>query len=79
MKTRWIIPCCLLLNLAGAPPLLVNGGTVFTVSPTGVDDTANLQAAFDAATAAGYYDCLVFEFHDAGHARLHVRSLARVV
>ena len=53
MKTRLIIPYCLLLSLGGTSALLANGGAVFTVSPTGVDDTANLQAAFDAAKAAG--------------------------
>jgi hypothetical protein len=28
-------------------------GSVFTVEPNGVDDTDNLQCAFDAAVAAG--------------------------
>lgn len=35
------------------PNYVSQSGSTFTVSPTGVDDTANIQCAFDAAVAAG--------------------------
>jgi len=51
MKSKWIVLCCLVLSLAWIPTAGAQG--VFVVTPTGVDDTANLQAAFNAAVAAG--------------------------
>ncbi len=35
------------------PAFVTQSGSVITVKPTGVDDTANLQCAFDAAVASG--------------------------
>jgi hypothetical protein len=39
--------------LACDPAYVTQAGSDITVKPTGVDDTANLQCAFDAAAAAG--------------------------
>jgi hypothetical protein len=39
--------------LATCGPDVVQSGTTFTVMPTGTDDTANIQCAFDEAVAAG--------------------------
>jgi hypothetical protein len=38
---------------AGAKPDMVSSGNVFTVYPTGVDDTQNIMEAFELAKAAG--------------------------
>ncbi len=38
---------------AGAKPVVASSGNVFTVYPTGVDDTDNILQAFDQAKAAG--------------------------
>jgi hypothetical protein len=40
-------------QLACDPAYVTQAGSDITVKPTGVDDTANLQCAFDAAAAAG--------------------------
>jgi hypothetical protein len=67
MKTKfhWLVCLALLFSLvftadafpasAGAcdPAFVTKSGSVFTVKPTTVDDTANLQCAFDLASAAG--------------------------
>ncbi|RPH59480.1 MAG: hypothetical protein EHM81_08130 [Chloroflexi bacterium] len=68
MNPKLRIAICILLILAfplssaGAAPLAKSGCDpdfvtrqkgVFTVKPTGADDTANIQCAFDAAVAAG--------------------------
>jgi hypothetical protein len=42
-----------LAEIACDPDFVAEAGSVFTVSPTGVDDTANLQCAFDLAVASG--------------------------
>jgi hypothetical protein len=52
MRTRWILTLALLLAML-LPGASLAQGAVFTVMPTGDDDTANIQAALDAATAAG--------------------------
>lgn len=48
-----MILCLAVSGLASAQPLPVGNGKVFTVYPTGVDDTDNLLAAFAQAKAAG--------------------------
>ena len=53
MKTKWAIAVCLVLSMALIPSALAGASQTFVVQPTGIDDTANLQAAFDAATAVG--------------------------
>jgi hypothetical protein len=68
MNARFRLTSCLALALAitftlGAssrstatacdPTFVIQQGKVFTVLPTGTDDTANLQCAFDVAVAAG--------------------------
>jgi hypothetical protein len=64
-KFRWMLCLALLLSLAVTsvanpvaaqacdPAFVTQTGTVITVKPTSVDDTANLQCAFDLAVAAG--------------------------
>jgi hypothetical protein len=51
-KSLILVLCVLLLVLVGAAPALAHGRT-FVVHPSGGDDTAAIQAAFDDATAAG--------------------------
>lgn len=51
-KPLFLLLCALLLVLAGATPALA-GGQTFVVQPSGGDDTANIQSAFDQAIAAG--------------------------
>jgi hypothetical protein len=54
MKTKAFVVVCLALCLTlVAPPPLAAQGAVFVVEPSGGDDTDALQAAFDAALAAG--------------------------
>ena len=68
MNTRVRITTCLALALAITftlgtstaitatacdPTFVIQQANVFTVLPTGTDDTVNLQCAFDAAVAAG--------------------------
>ena len=53
MKRKWAIAICLVLSMVLIPSALAGASDTFVVEPTGVDDTDNLQAAFDAAIAAG--------------------------
>lgn len=45
--------CALSSGAPCSPSFVVQHGQTFTVLPTGVDDTANLQCAFNSAVAAG--------------------------
>jgi len=53
MKGKWAIAICLVLSMVTIPSALAGASDTFVITPTGVDDTANIQAAFDAAIAAG--------------------------
>ena len=53
MKGKWAVAICMVLSIVLVPSAMAGASQTFIVRPTGVDDTANLQAAFDAAVAAG--------------------------
>jgi hypothetical protein len=53
-KSLFLLLCVLLLVFVGASPALAHGhGHTFVVHPSGGDDTAAIQAAFENAKAAG--------------------------
>ena len=53
MKRSLFLFCCVLLLLLASAAAAAAGPKTFVVTPSGTDDTASLQQAFDDAVAAG--------------------------